>query len=69
MVYFKTLISVYKQYSNMPRRIKCPECESTEIEEVTIEDDVGGKSHIYPEVTCENGHSFGLELEVATILR
>lgn len=53
------------------KKIKCPECGTVQIEEVklTSHDVSGGVSHIYPELTCENGHEFGAEAEVATILQ
>lgn len=50
------------------KRVECPHCGTDAVKDVEITKDIGGNSFIYPKVTCENDHEFGLELEVATIL-
>lgn len=53
----------------MAKRVECPECGSDTVESKELEDkNIGGSDFLYMEVHCDNGHEYGLELEVATIL-
>lgn len=65
----KSLLVVVVVLYCMAKQIKCPECGSTDIVEHNLPENELIGSHVYLEVTCENGHEFGLELEVATILQ